>query len=436
MKNQIILIAALVVLASSASAEVPQFITYSGRLTDGTGWGQTLVASFDFSIYDAATDGSLLWTQHFDAVAIEDGYFSIMLGDGEDALGGPLNVTAVFASYGETWITVSADGSEELEPRQPVGSVPYAVGTDTLAGHSLAELKAEIKAELKEELLQCPPYYERVDDATITATGYYCKRGVDEMVKVGDFWIDRYENVIVDETKYNFGGCDGSGGTIYGQDVADPGSVWDSVGFPRNGQATTKLYACSVKNNAPMRNVTWFQAQAACGFSGKVLPTNAQWQLAAQGTPDPDSTQPTPGNEKCNIWADKGSKPSGSLWGPQSGQTIQSGSAAQCKSTFGAYDMIGNVREWVDMWGQAGKINTSFSCGANVQPWPTNYASDGTWNINGEAHHGTDCVSAIPAAAIRGGNWNQGAQAGVFALSLTSAPPYWELSSGFRCARK
>ncbi|RJO70451.1 MAG: formylglycine-generating enzyme family protein [Myxococcales bacterium] len=445
--KRIILALVFLSLSSLAHAQVPAFITYSGRLTDGT-WGQSLVVPLDFPIYDAATDGSLLWTQHFDAVAIEDGYFSVTLGDGENALGDPLNVTEVFAAHGETWITVSVDGSDELEPRQPVGSVPYAVRAENSVKVNGMPLVASLKVALgysdnlgNEDYLsdaaftaymrkECPLGYERVDDANITATGYYCKRGTDEMVKAGDFWVDRYENVIVDATKYNSGDCNGSGGTIYGQNSTDPGSVWDSVGFPKNGQATQKLYACSVKNNAPTRNVTWFQAQAACGFSGKVLPTNAQWQLAAQGTPDPDSTQPTPGNEKCNIWGEEGSKPSGSLWGPQVNETIQSGSAAQCQSTVGAYDMIGNVWEWTEEWN--GFVANSIG---GLQP--AEFNGDGWMDVESARGQGIySGTPSFPAAALRGGDWNDEVGAGVFALSMGSAPSSWGSNLGFRCCRR
>ena len=131
----LVLVAWLAFLAPSAHAEVPRFVTWSGRLTDGTGWGQSAVLGLRVSLWDAATGGTGLWQQAFDTVAVEDGYFSALLGDGTvPGTGAPLNVTDVFRSQPATWITVAAGTGPDLEPRQPVGSVPYAASAQFLGG--------------------------------------------------------------------------------------------------------------------------------------------------------------------------------------------------------------------------------------------------------------------------------------------------------------
>ena len=48
----------------------------------------------------------------------------------------------------------------------------------------------------------------------------------------------------------------------------------------------------------PSGEVTWFQAQAACKNSRKRLPSNAEWQAAVAGTPDPG---PDNGTTDCNT---------------------------------------------------------------------------------------------------------------------------------------
>ena len=185
--------------------------------------------------------------------------------------------------------------------------------------------------------------------------------------------------------------------------------------FPDSGDASMPLYACSVKGNKPSASMTWFQASLACGLSGKHLCTNAQWQLAALGTPD-DSTS-------CNI--------------STSGKEA-AGNRSKCVSRWGAQDMVGNLWEWVAWWGQAGKVNTSFSSGAKVTPWPSGYGDgkDGTWNVNGEAHDRSKWTTGLPAAALRGGNWNDGTDAGVFAVNLLYGPSFWYTDSGARCCRQ
>jgi len=42
-------------------------------------------------------------------------------------------------------------------------------------------------------------------------------------------------------------------------------------------------------------------------------------------------------------------------------------------------------------------------------------------------------MARIQGAAIRGGNWNDGARVGVFALNLNNAPPNWSTGIGLRC---
>ena len=97
------------------------------------------------------------------------------------------------------------------------------------------------------------------------------------MVKVGDFWIDRYEGLIVDATMYNAGGtCNGSTDIthVYGSNADNYPAT-----FKYTGYFTTPAYACSInthnvasgtlKDAAPSYYMTWFQAREACALSGK-----------------------------------------------------------------------------------------------------------------------------------------------------------------------
>ena len=113
-------------------ADVPSFITYSGRLTDGTAWGKSEIMALTFRIYDQTEGGDPLWEQSFPEVAVEDGHFSVILGDGINPSDNTvLNVTDIFATQEQTWLTVcigqNCTSDDDLMPRQAVGSVPYAV---------------------------------------------------------------------------------------------------------------------------------------------------------------------------------------------------------------------------------------------------------------------------------------------------------------------
>ena len=128
----LVFLAVIVLAAAPAFAGVPDFVTYSGRLTDGTAWGQSTTVDLTFRVYDAAEGGSMLHEQVFEDAAIEDGYFSVML----------TGVADVFGAHDATWITVcvgeGCTAVDDLLPRQQIGSVPYAVRAENaalLGGH-------------------------------------------------------------------------------------------------------------------------------------------------------------------------------------------------------------------------------------------------------------------------------------------------------------
>ena len=130
----------LILMPAKNMAEVPDFVNYSGRLTDGTAWGQSTTLSMTFRLYVQKEGGSPLWEQPFpdleknpegQPVAVQDGYFSVVLGEGTGPNGQPLNVSDVFADDDQTWISVCLGENclpeEDMLPRQQIGSVPYAV---------------------------------------------------------------------------------------------------------------------------------------------------------------------------------------------------------------------------------------------------------------------------------------------------------------------
>ncbi len=82
------------------------------------------------------------------------------------------------------------------------------------------------------------------------------------------------------------------------------------------------------------------------------------------------------------------------------------GSRSACVSNWLVYDMVGNLQEWVADWIQ----DNSDSDGGSTST--ATYGSDGIFGVD-EAFSETD---RFPAALLRGGNWNDGTAAGVFAL--------------------
>jgi formylglycine-generating enzyme required for sulfatase activity len=201
----------------------------------------------------------------------------------------------------------------------------------------------------------------------------------------------------------------------------------DDYPVPDNGNFDAPLYSCAIVGMAPARACTWFQAQQACVWSGKRLCDNAEWQAAAAGTPDPHIADPGDDVEPCNIWGN--SKPEGSTWAAL-GQSIKAGTAKDCVSAHGAYDMVGNLMELAsDWWGQ-GPDN-----GDGKQANPS-YNKDGFWNIDDAEHSGiSPPYATFPSTAHRGGAWDYGFLAGVFSICLTDGPAHHFHGVGYRCCR-
>ncbi len=112
---------ALAALSSSAAvANVPPMINYQGHLTDGG--GTPLDGDFDlwFTIYgDSVAWTPYLWSEKHQAVPVEAGLFSVILGAQSPF------TDAVF-SGGECWLSINVGADPEILPRMRFTAVPWA----------------------------------------------------------------------------------------------------------------------------------------------------------------------------------------------------------------------------------------------------------------------------------------------------------------------
>jgi formylglycine-generating enzyme required for sulfatase activity len=126
--------------------------------------------------------------------------------------------------------------------------------------------------------------------------------------------------------------------------VADGGyqtqAVWSAAGWDWLRQQPDGLLPRNCLGNVadnPVACVTWYEAEAYAKWRGGRLPAEAEWEYAARG---PRSLAYPWGNDfdgsRCNVVDSTGLKPVGSY--------------PAGVSWVGAFDMAGNVMEWVQDW--------------------------------------------------------------------------------------
>ena len=238
-----------------------------------------------------------------------------------------------------------------------------------------------------------------------------------DSVPVGTMCMDTYEASVWETTDAGLIAAIRDGIVTLG-DLQAVGAIQRGVsgddygaGCPDTGDGCVNFYAVSIAGVKPSRYINWFQAAVSARNSGKRLPANIEWQVAAVGTPDSAPFSST----ECNAQHDT----SPSL-------VTTTGSRINCVSDVGAYDMVGNAGEWVADW-EASHPNCQ-NVAVNTAPiFPA------TQDTN------TNCAGVGstpgPSALIRGGSFPEGVHAGVFAIESTYPTTNAHVHVGFRAAR-
>jgi len=148
------------------------------------------------------------------------------------------------------------------------------------------------------------------------------------------------------------------GGEITGTVPAEPSAIEYSA---KSGTFTIDTFEASIVDGKavsrpgqiPARNVTWFEADAACKAAGKRLCTEEEWLVACSGE------QPVDRNQN-GIFADDAVRgrvqPYGAFkqlgWCEEGGpegpdRELRTGTHPYCVTPEGTADMVGNVKEWI-----------------------------------------------------------------------------------------
>jgi eukaryotic-like serine/threonine-protein kinase len=163
------------------------------------------------------------------------------------------------------------------------------------------------------------------------------------------FWIDQTE-----VTNRQYAMCVTSG-------KCEPPTAFNSPTRP-------KYFKESVFENYPVIYVDWEMAVAYCKWTGRRLPTEAEWEKAARG---PDG----------NIYPWGNVTPNDALLNYDSAvrDTTEVGKYLDGRSIYGAYDMAGNVWEWTS---------------SLYKPYPY------------DPNDGREDFLAKELRVLRGGSWN------------------------------
>ncbi|MFN8463898.1 MAG: SUMF1/EgtB/PvdO family nonheme iron enzyme [Caldilineaceae bacterium] len=160
----------------------------------------------------------------------------------------------------------------------------------------------------------------------------------------------------------------------------------------------------SGREDHPVVNVGWYDAQAFCDWSGVLLPSEAQWEKAARGR-----------DGRLYPWGSEEPQASRCNCDRRLEDTAPVGTCADGDSPYGAADMAGNVLEWTrSLWG------TQVATPEYTYPYA---AGDGREDPNADRKM---------LRVLRGGAFNLGARCVRCAFRTNGAPSRGRPNIGFR----
>jgi hypothetical protein len=116
LSKYVAIIIAFIIIGTTASAAVPNTLSWQGTIKDSNGDNLDGNFNFTFSIYDVSTGGTALWSETHSSVPVSDGLVSVILG----------KITPINLLFGgQYYLGISINAGAEL-PRIEMSSSAYA----------------------------------------------------------------------------------------------------------------------------------------------------------------------------------------------------------------------------------------------------------------------------------------------------------------------
>jgi formylglycine-generating enzyme required for sulfatase activity/predicted Ser/Thr protein kinase len=203
------------------------------------------------------------------------------------------------------------------------------------------------------------------------------------LVHVDGFWIDRFEVTnaaferFVSETAYRTDAERAGWGNVW------QNSQWNQVDGLNWRHPNNPGESISAFMDHPVVQVSWNDAHEYCEWAGGRLPTEAEWEMAAVN---------------ARGWRYPwGNEFDASRLNAAGHSTVPVGSYPTGRSPFGAYDMAGNVWEWVNDWYQSDYYSRSPSNNPQGPATGTHRAlRGGAWDPSGGDSRSADRGALSP----------------------------------------